>query len=1108
MDSWQDVRLIARARHAEALLKTAGVRRADILCAAAADLHDLQIDHYDPGTKASEDVFGFLERISLILNVANGQSPLDEVVVVAHELGHFHLHIDPIHYVTNKNPGLGGDAVETGVAVVEGYSPRERKEVQADVFAGEFLCPSDWLAAELKSGKSIADISKVLGVPHHLVVNQAVRALLLPPLAVPDKDAPKPAIQLDDSQAKAATWSQGPLLVDAGPGTGKTRTLVKRVEHLLSQKVSPVSILALTFSNKAAAEMRERLGAAVGPATIEMWIGTFHAFGLELLSRFPGRINRSRDMRIVDQTGALAMLEANLARLDLVHYQNLYDPALELTGVLKAISRCKDEMIVPEDYAREAQQFLDTCGEAERENAEKAVEVARVYRVYEQILKECDAVDFGDLVMQAARLLETDATLNAEYRSRFKHVLVDEYQDVNLASARLLKALCPPATDVWVVADQRQSIYRFRGAEPSNVRRFAAEFGGAEQSLAFNYRSGAPVVRTFESFAAGMSGRRGGTWTANRGGTGSVTLTVAPDQASEIAAIRDRILALKSQGIPFGDQVILGRSHLTLSRICTDLEQYGIPLLYLGDLFERPEIRDLLSLIAIDGEVGNVGFIRVAALPEYSVSRSDARATVQWASTHQKSISETLAHIDDIDGLTQAGRDGLKRLAGHLSGLGPETSPWTLLTTYLLERSSYLSPLLASDDSAARQKLVAIYQLLKVCGEHLRAPDSSRKALLARIRRIESLDDDRIYRAVSSEASDVDAVRVMTIHGSKGLEFGAVHVPFLGARHLPAPRHPAKCSPPPTLSRLIVVEDDHHAEEECLFFVALSRARDHLSLTRAERYGKQNSKPSRYLDKLRLSAPRTAPQVREPSPIARLAAPAPQTHYEERALAAYMICPAKYAYQHRDNLVGKYDDAAYPRFHRCVFRTIGWLETEREQGRLPDRAAALGQLEREWLLHGPVGNGFEPYLRGIAEQMIANMADLISSEQGRYDREEWSVPLGGRHITITPDRVFIDVGGTIHVQRIRTGRQTKSEPTKEIYGLLRHGARLRYPGKTVAVESFYPATGTIAPTDPTVDAKSLAAYTAAMDDIERGDFHAIPQARTCPTCPHYFICGT
>ena len=136
------------------------------------------------------------------------------------------------------------------------------------------------------------------------------------------------------------------------------------------------------------------------------------------------------------------------------------------------------------------------------------------------------------------------------------------------------------------------------------------------------------------------------------------------------------------------------------------------------------------------------------------------------------------------------------------------------------------------------------------------------------------------------------------------------------------------------------------------------------------------------------------------------------------------------------------------------------------------------------------------------------MADLISSEQGRYDREEWSVPLGGRHITITPDRVFIDVGGTIHVQRIRTGRQTKSEPTKEIYGLLRHGARLRYPGKTVAVESFYPATGTIAPTDPTVDAKSLAAYTAAMDDIERGDFHAIPQARTCPTCPHYFICGT
>jgi len=182
-------------------------------------------------------------------------------------------------------------------------------------------------------------------------MHQMVRALLLPPLRPARRSAtrtPEPA--LDESQQTAVTWDKGPLLVDAGPGTGKTRTLVRRIEHLLSKGSPPSSFLALTFSNKAAEEMRERLASINPTAAIEMWVGTFHAFGLELVRKWPASVGRSSNVRVLDQTGSLALLEKNLEKLPLNYYQNLYEPAYELVPVLRMISRCKDELITPEAY--------------------------------------------------------------------------------------------------------------------------------------------------------------------------------------------------------------------------------------------------------------------------------------------------------------------------------------------------------------------------------------------------------------------------------------------------------------------------------------------------------------------------------------------------------------------------------------------------------------------------------------------------------------------------------------------------------------------------------------------------------------------------------------
>ncbi len=1113
MDTWIDIRRKARECHAQALSKTNGDRRASALIAAALSIDDLEVEHYAPGSIVDTSVLGFLERASKLINIVQNLDAKDEAVVTAHEIGHFKLHHDPRNEVTVTSHLLGGDPIESGAAKVEGYSAHERKEVQADVFAGEFLCPSDWLRQEyVDRGRRPAEIATELGLPVNLVMNQMIRALLLPPLRPAPAVESGPAVVLDESQKAAATWSKGPLLVDAGPGTGKTRTLVHRIKHLLENGVAPGSVLALTFSKKAAEEMRERLSAMDAQAAIEMWVGTFHAFGMEILTKWPGRIRRTENVRVLDQTGSLALLEENLTRVSLYHYQNLYEPAFDLVHVLRAISRCKDELVSPADYRAAAVATKATAvTDEDHEKADKALEVAGVYEVYEELLVENDAVDFGDLVMLAARVLEEHDDIRSQYHARFEHVVVDEYQDVNRASARFLRALCGVKTDAWVVADQRQSIYRFRGADPSNVARFEEEFGGTRHSLGFNYRSHAPVVRAFEKFSSSMGGgnKMAGSWTAFRGDGGEVTLTVAPTVAAEAEAIKEKIEELRAKGVPYSDQIILARTHLTLARITGILEEIGVPLLYLGDLFERSEIRDLLSLIGLDAEFGGIGLVRVAGLTEYGVSRDDSLRVIRWANDRKVSIFDALNNLTSIDGLSASGRAGLERLGTHLQGMGFATSPWVLLTTWLFERSNYLRPLLAANDIVAQQKLVAIYHLLKVCGEHVALGDTSRRRFLERVRRIEALNEDTAYRAIASEAADMDAVRVMTIHGSKGLEFRAVHLPAIATRYMPTSRQGIRVPPPQSLAHLAMDSGGHDAEEESLFFVALSRARDYLSLSRAEKYTTQNSNESKFLPLLaaHLAKKRYLGSGVAYSPSVVLQQVEERKSYLEGDLDTYMKCPARYLYQVVQKLRGGRDNAAYVRFHGCVYKTVGWIESQMQSGKPATVTTALEHLAAAWEANGPIEHPFENYYRSIAESMVRGLTNAVLSETGRYDRKEWSIDVGGHTVCVTPDRVLIGTDGVVRVQRIRTGRKTKSEQTKPIYALLRQGARKLYPGSPVSIETLYLSTGERVAVPENGDAKSLQAYIEAIDEIRRGNFHPKPDPRSCPNCQCYFICG-
>ncbi len=350
---------------------------------------------------------------------------------------------------------------------------------------------------------------------------------------------------------------------------------------------------------------------------------------------------------------------------------------------------------------------------------------------------------------------------------------------------------------------------------------------------------------------------------------------------------------------------------------------------------------------------------------------------------------------------------------------------------------------------------------------------------------------------------------MLTIHGSKGLEFPAVHLPALATKYMPASR---KGTRTPSLGRypqLNMGKDDHDAEEECLFFVGLSRARDHLSLTRAQRYTTQNASASKFLDSVSAIPTRTrlAPSSVPQPPVRPPVAVEKRTSYSATELDTYMRCPAKYRYEQMMGLRAGTDGAAFLDFHRCVRRTLAWIEQRRGEGVATSAAQALAQLDAVWAERGPVGHGFENYYRQAANRMVSNGAAYVAAEQGAYLDGPLELPVAGRTLTIEPDRL-VDAGAVVRVQRIRTGRQTKSEGDKPIYGALLLAAQRRFLGRTISVEAYYPGDGVTRDFPAGKEDKAIKAFGDAIAGIEAGSFPAKPSdPRYCPNCPCYFICG-
>jgi len=1062
----------------------------------------------------------------------------------AHHFAHHWLHHGKCDCSPNDLAQFG-TAERAVLGKVDAGTGGPKHAAEALLFAGELLLPGPLARKLWDQGWDSEAIAECLGLPLALVEWQLQDALLLPPRQDKKPVAPKAERPLDSYQQQAASVERGPLLLGAGPGTGKTSTLIGRCRFLTQVSGVPAEkILALTFSRQAAQEMRERLAdSRIGTPSGRPWVGTFHGFGLEILRRYGDRLGLPAEIKLLDTLDAVTLLENHLPLLNLDTLDNLFNPAVHLSGILKQIARAKDELCPPERYAElcaamsvEAERFAAEMaakpGKKLKKDADavlraqgqaaKASEVAHCYRVYEALLIQENFLDFADLISRTVELLERFPDILTTLQAEYPHILADEYQDVNRACASLVRLLAgEAASSLWAVGDYRQSIYRFRGASPANVAAFERDYpGGQRLELEINYRSHTPIVELFSIAAREMErGAAPTLWQAQRGrdvsaAFSAVTLAIAPDDDGQADGIAQAIRAQHAVGRPLSDQAILCRTHGQAEALAEQLTKRDIPTLYLGALLDRPEIKDLLCLLSLVSGTNSSGALRVAAWPEYAASQQDILTLLDRIARDKVPLSEALQD--------PALPDGLQILGSHIAALQVlDSDPAACLRHILFGQMQFLRRLETNQQRLAVHQLVSLAEMFDQRQVTLKKPVPEKPGktheFLTHLRRLSAIGET-LRGALPPGTGSVDAVRILTAHAAKGLEFPVVFVPNLGMGQFPARGRHDGVPEPPGLADAAGMEAD---DEKFLFFVALSRARDVLVLSRSETSGTDRAiKPSPLLALLqpwfvRENIPETLwPAGRTTEvPTDDAARPDILPTFTSSALELYARCPRQYYYERVLKLIGQPPLSGYLKFHHCVRTSLTWLEEEHAVGRHPEQDTLGAKLEAVWAEHGPVGHLHEAKYKESAHAML-RIAWVRPIREGLLtETGSLQATLHCCRVKVRPDHLAFDPAtGTLTASRHLTGKPGDDDINDKRLALYRRAARETYPDRLLRLEVRYLADGTVTEVDePASDHKAkleadrVEKYDDAARGIQSGSFAARP-SDICQTCAYALIC--
>src|SRR3989344_4645686 len=437
---------------------------------------------------------------------------------------------------------------------------------------------------------------------------------------------------LNAEQEKAVTHKDGPLLIVAGAGTGKTTVITRRIAYLIEQGAKPDEILALAFGEKAAGEMEERVDMLVPTGYVNMQISTFHAFGEQILREYGIEIGLP-DFKVLNEVGQWLLVRNNLDKFDLDYYRPLGNPTKFVRAMLSHFSRLKDELVSPPDYLDYAEKQTLAQDQAEagleaKDEVKRLAEIANAFHVYNKLLLDNSALDFGDLINYTLELFKKRPKVLNLLNSRFKYVLVDEFQDTNLAQYELLKLLAGPKNNITVVGDDDQSIFKFRGASISNILHFQKDYPKAEFiSLTDNYRSGQKILDTAYDFIQlnipdrlEIKLKLSKKLKSHQKQSGGVSHLQSLDYLAEVDSVLKKIDELRAgdSSLRWNDFAILARSHATLEPFLNKFDASGIPYIYFANkgLYSKPIILDILAYLhLLDNYHETAALYRVLKFP-------------------------------------------------------------------------------------------------------------------------------------------------------------------------------------------------------------------------------------------------------------------------------------------------------------------------------------------------------------------------------------------------------------------------------------------------------------------------------------------------------------
>ncbi len=623
---------------------------------------------------------------------------------------------------------------------------------------------------------------------------------------------------LNPAQREAVLHTEGPVLVVAGAGSGKTRVLTRRIAHLLGAVgVKPPEILAITFTNKAAGEMRERVGDLVGPPARAAWVMTFHSACGRILRREAQRLGYRSNFTIYDSADQIRLVKRCLEELE-------RDPKrFTPRGIHSQISNAKNTLISPDAYTERVASFYDQT-------------VAEVYDLYQKRLFASNAVDFDDMLFLTVDVLERFPEAREKWQEAFHYVLVDEYQDTNHAQYRLLQLLAEKHKNVFAVGDPDQSIYGFRGADIRNVLEFEHDFPGSYSiALEQNYRSTQHILDAANGVISHNRERKEKNLWSELGDGDPVRVIEVEDEHAEARYVAAEIALLVEEGFSGSEVAVFYRTNAQ-SRVLEDvLVRQGIAYQVIGGprFYERAEIKDLVAYLQVlDNPYDAVSLLRIANRPRRGIGDTTLARLQTWADQREISLWEATAEAD-MAGVGAAPQKALKAFRGAIESLMSAAMELEVpeLIEEVLQRSGYMESLEAERTIEAQGRMENLQELVSVAREwREEAQDTTLSAFLQEI---------SLYSDQDAIRGDTSLVTLMTLHNAKGLEFRAVYLIGMEEGIFPHSRS---------------IEEQGIEEERRLCYVGMTRARERLTLLHASSrmlYGGRNHNlPSRFLDEV------------------------------------------------------------------------------------------------------------------------------------------------------------------------------------------------------------------------------------------------------------------